>query len=71
MMRREADIGSITVGKYADIVAVRADPTKDISALRTIDFVMKGDAPAADLPDEGNEQQPAMAIAFPGRCAWR
>jgi imidazolonepropionase-like amidohydrolase len=37
-----ADVGRIQPGKYADIVAVEADPTKDISALRTIDFVMKG-----------------------------
>jgi len=38
----EADVGRIQPGKYADIIAVEADPTKDISALRTIDFVMKG-----------------------------
>lgn len=35
-------VGRITPGQYADIVAVAADPTKDISALRTLDFVMKG-----------------------------
>jgi imidazolonepropionase-like amidohydrolase len=42
MLEMEADIGSITVGKYADIVALDADPVEDIHALRTIDFVMKG-----------------------------
>ncbi|WP_237452243.1 amidohydrolase family protein [Qipengyuania algicida] len=36
------DIGRIAPGKYADIVAVDSDPTADISALRSIDFVMKG-----------------------------
>lgn len=42
MMRIEGDVGSITVGKYADIVAVDADPTQNIAALRTLHFVMKG-----------------------------
>ena len=34
-------IGSIEAGKFADIIAVKSDPLKDISALRTISFVMK------------------------------
>ena len=38
------DIGSLEVGKYADILAVPSDPTKDISALRQIQLVMKGGA---------------------------
>jgi len=42
MMRIEGDVGSIAVGKYADIVAVDADPTQNIAALRTLHFVMKG-----------------------------
>ena len=42
MLGVEGDLGRIQPGKYADIVAVEADPTKDIGALRTIDFVMKG-----------------------------
>jgi imidazolonepropionase-like amidohydrolase len=42
MLAMEADVGSVTVGKFADIIAVGADPVKDIHALRTIDFVMKG-----------------------------
>lgn len=42
MLRIEQDSGRIAAGKYADILWVDADPTKDIKALRTINFVMKG-----------------------------
>ncbi len=42
LLGAEKDIGSIEVGKYADILAVPRDPTADIKALRQIQFVMKG-----------------------------
>jgi imidazolonepropionase-like amidohydrolase len=42
MLQMDTDVGTITQGKYADIVALDADPIKDIHALRTIGFVMKG-----------------------------
>src|SRR5882724_3738177 len=35
-------IGSIEAGKFADIVAVSADPLKDIKELQHVKFVMKG-----------------------------
>lgn len=37
----EKNIGSLTVGKYADIVAVSGDPLKDIKRMETAIFVMK------------------------------
>ncbi len=36
------DIGAIVPGRYADLVAVKADPVTDIRALEKIDHVMKG-----------------------------
>jgi imidazolonepropionase-like amidohydrolase len=36
------DIGTIEVGKLADLVALKDDPLKDITALQRIDFVMQG-----------------------------
>jgi imidazolonepropionase-like amidohydrolase len=33
--------GSITAGKFADIIAVSTDPTGDVSALENVQFVMK------------------------------
>ncbi|MFI5151008.1 MAG: amidohydrolase family protein [Bacteroidia bacterium] len=33
--------GSVTVGKYADIIAVDGDPLKDITLLEKVQFVMK------------------------------
>jgi imidazolonepropionase-like amidohydrolase len=34
-------LGSIKPGKYADVIAVRADPLEDVSVLEHVDFVMK------------------------------
>jgi len=34
-------LGSISSGKYADIIAVKGNPLEDISVLENIDFVMK------------------------------
>ncbi len=42
MLDMGSDLGSITAGRLADIDALAADPLKDIHALRTLDFVMKG-----------------------------
>jgi imidazolonepropionase-like amidohydrolase len=37
-------VGSIKAGKFADIIAVQADPMADVSALAKVSFVMKGGA---------------------------
>jgi imidazolonepropionase-like amidohydrolase len=42
MIGMEKDVGTLEPGKYADIIAVTADPLKNIGALRTIGLVMKG-----------------------------
>jgi imidazolonepropionase-like amidohydrolase len=39
-----ADVGAIVPGRYADMVAVKADPLKDVTVLEAIDHVMKGGA---------------------------
>jgi imidazolonepropionase-like amidohydrolase len=37
----DKNLGSITVGKWADIVAVNGDPLKDIRSMEKVTFVMK------------------------------
>jgi len=36
------DVGAIEKGRYADIIAVQGDPTKDVTVLENVGFVMKG-----------------------------
>jgi imidazolonepropionase-like amidohydrolase len=42
LIGRKADVGTIESGKYADIIAVDADPMSDVRALEHVSFVMKG-----------------------------
>jgi imidazolonepropionase-like amidohydrolase len=41
LLGHSKEIGSIKVGKYADLIAVGSDPLKDISVLENVEFVMK------------------------------
>jgi len=42
LIGRSKDVGSVEAGKYADIIAVSADPLQDVRALENVGFVMKG-----------------------------
>ena len=37
----EDKLGTIEIGKTADIIAVKGDPIKDITVLQNVSFVMK------------------------------
>jgi imidazolonepropionase-like amidohydrolase len=38
----EGQIGELKPGYFADVIAVPGDPTKDVSVLKDVKFVMKG-----------------------------
>jgi imidazolonepropionase-like amidohydrolase len=42
LMRKDGDVGSIAIGRFADLIAVKGDPLADIRLLEKVDVVMKG-----------------------------
>jgi imidazolonepropionase-like amidohydrolase len=41
LLKHDKDVGSVSAGKFADIVAVPGDPLADIKLMMKVDFVMK------------------------------
>lgn len=41
LLKHPDDFGSLTAGKYADVVAVPGNPLEDIALMKQVDFVMK------------------------------
>jgi len=46
-------IGSLTPGKYADLIAVDGDPLADVTVLEHVRFVMKGGKVIRSVPVKG------------------
>jgi imidazolonepropionase-like amidohydrolase len=42
LIGRAKDVGTIEPGKFADLIAITADPLQDVRALENVGFVMKG-----------------------------
>lgn len=40
ILRKESEIGTVEPGKFADLIAVKGDPLKDITELQRVKFVM-------------------------------
>jgi imidazolonepropionase-like amidohydrolase len=60
MLGADKDLGTLEPGKYADIIALDTDPTKDVRALRTLSVVIKGGAVVR------NDADPASVVASGG-----
>jgi len=50
LMGWQDDVGSVEVGKYADLIAVEGNPLTDIAILQHVEFVMKGGTIVKDVP---------------------
>jgi imidazolonepropionase-like amidohydrolase len=42
LLGREADLGTVEPGRFADVIAVNGDPLRDVAELEKVVFVMKG-----------------------------
>ena len=52
LLKKQDDFGAIAQGRFADIVAVRADPFEDVNVLENMEFVMKEGAVYRGKPAE-------------------
>jgi imidazolonepropionase-like amidohydrolase len=55
------DIGTVEPGKHADLIGLDDDPTRDVSALRSLRWVMKGGAVVRD--DRASQRQSIGVIS--------
>ena len=39
--RIDNEVGALTAGKFADLIAVKGDPLQDVTELERVSFVMK------------------------------
>ncbi|HEX5498801.1 MAG TPA: amidohydrolase family protein, partial [Thermomicrobiales bacterium] len=58
-IRREHDIGSIEPGKLADLLVVRGDPSRDISAAREVEQVFLGGRAAIEGGNLADDARPS------------
>jgi imidazolonepropionase-like amidohydrolase len=62
LLKHDKDLGSLTAGKFADLVAVPGNPLDDISLMKRVTFVMKDgviykqDGKAVDLDSQANAE---------------
>ena len=62
MMKLSSDLGSLEVGKIADVIAVTNDPLEDISVLRRVFFVMKNGQICRNDRGEGQSQSALQVV---------
>jgi imidazolonepropionase-like amidohydrolase len=55
------DMGVVSAGKYADIIAVAGDPLKDVAELEHVKFVMKG---GEVFRDEISKTKPSASVSL-------
>src|SRR3954462_3104109 len=48
LLDRQKEVGTVQVGRYADLIAVPGDPLRDVRVLERVPFVMKGGAIVKD-----------------------
>lgn len=58
LLGQQENIGSVAVGRYADLIAVADDPLQDIRELERVQWVMKGGVIYKDAYEPGREWRP-------------
>jgi imidazolonepropionase-like amidohydrolase len=57
LLKHTADIGSISAGRYADVIAAPGNPLEDITLLQKVQFVMKEGKVYKDASQPGTEKR--------------